>query len=344
MPELRLGNWNIEWMNRWFTSDRKAAAFKRNQDIGGVTDIEDLANRVGQVIDRIDADVVTVQEGPSRLDEMELFVEAALGGRYDIVGPAGKGQQKLYALIRKESGIIEDYARIDERDGFDFDDVYEVDIDGDLAVDAYRLTRPPLLVDLTLSTGRVVELMTLHAKSKYVHHGASLWSDPATRPAFIEQALLARRRISAEAMRVRTYLDQRFAKAESSALVVTGDFNDGPGLDFFERRFLTHNLAGLIAGSPYEPRRMLRHAFVDLVNKEDNYTASFYDFIDEREKRPLLDHIFVSASLFWDGAGNRATDGTIEHGIWQASVDDTKPGHREKHPSDHRPQSAVIKL
>ncbi|MFP4271175.1 MAG: endonuclease/exonuclease/phosphatase family protein, partial [Alphaproteobacteria bacterium] len=331
-------------MNRWFVADRSAAAFKRSQDVSGVSDLRDLASRVGKVIDGLEADVLTVQEGPSRLDEMALFVDSVLGGRWEIVGPAGKGQQKLYALIRKDSRIIAAHARLEERDGFDFDDVYEVDIDGDLAVDAYRLTRPPLLVDLTLTTGRVIELMTLHAKSKYVHNGGNLWNNPATRPEFIEQALLARRRISAEAMRVRTYLNQRFAKDARVALVVTGDFNDGPGLDFFEQRFLTHDLAGLIAGSPYEPRRMLRHAFVDLVNKEDNYTAIFYDFIEEREKRPLLDHIFVSASLFWDDAGKRATDGTIEHAIWQASVDDTKPGHREKQPSDHRPQSALIQV
>ncbi len=342
MPHFKIANWNIEWMNRWFTNDTLTPAFKRSQDISGVTDIQDLARRAGQVIDAMDADVVTLQEGPSRREEMALFVQTVLGDRYEIVGPAGKGQQKLYALLKKSSDLIADYARIDERDGFDFDDVYEVDIDGDMAIDMYRVTRPPLVVDLTLSTGRVVEVLNIHAKSKYVHNGARLWSNPATQAEFIEKALLARRRISAEAMRVRAYLNTRFAHNEAASIVVAGDFNDGPGLDFFEERFLTHNLADLIAGSPFEPRRMLRHSFIDVMPKEKNYTAEFYDFIDERQKRPLLDHIFVSAALYWDFAGQRAAEGLIDHDIWEAAVDDTKPGDREKAPSDHRPQTTLI--
>ena len=75
-------------------------------------------------------------------------------------------------------------------------------------------------------------------------------------------------------------------------IVITGDFNDGPGLDYFEKRYLTHNVAGLIAGSPYEPQRMLRHAFVDLMPKEKNFTAEFFDFVDGKDRKVLLDHIF----------------------------------------------------
>ena len=343
MAELRVGNWNVEWMNRWFTSDRSEAEWKASGDISGVSDIDDLARRVAGVIEAMAPDVLTIQEGPSRREELALFVDGPLGGRYEIVGPAGSGQQKLYALIRKGCALIDDVAEVTAREDFDFAAPFEVDVDGDLVLAPYEITRPPLVLDLTLSTGRVVEVISLHLKSKYVHGGERMWRDEATRPDFIAEAVRARRRISAEAMRVRAYLDQRFAADEGAGIVVTGDLNDGPGLDFFERRYLTHNLVGMVAGTPYDPRRMLRHAFVDLVDKEDNFSAIFHDFILERETRPLLDHILCSAGLFWDCEGRRAATGRVDHDHWQAGVDRAKRG-RDREPSDHRPQSAVIAL
>ncbi len=344
MADLRIGNWNIEWMNRWFTNDATVPRWKDSADIAGVTDIDDLAARVAGVIEAMAPDVLTLQEGPSRASELALFADGPLGGRYEVVGPAGAGSQKLYALVRRDCPLIADVAVAGPRADVDFAAPFEVDVDGDLRLAPYTITRPPLVVDVTLTTGRVVEVMTLHLKSKYVHGGEGLWRDPATRQDFIVEAMRARRRISAEAMRVRAYLDARLAADEGAGIVVTGDLNDGPGLDWFEKRYLTHNLVGMIAGSPYDPRRMLRHAFVDLVAKEDNFSAIFDDFILERETRPLLDHILCAPGLFWDADGARAVTGRIDHDHWQAGVDAGKPGERERAPSDHRPMSAVIRV
>jgi hypothetical protein len=61
------------------------------------------------------------------------------------------------------------------------------------------------------------------------------------REEFIKLALQARRRISAEAMRVREYIDLLFEQNPQAKIVVTGDFNDGPGLDYFEKRYLISN-------------------------------------------------------------------------------------------------------
>lgn len=89
---------------------------------------------------------------------------------------------------------------------------------------------------------------------------------------------------------------------------------------------------------------MLRHAFVDLVSKEDNFTAEFFDFITGETTRPPLDHILCSAGLFRDWEGSRAVAGRVEHDLWRAASDSSLPGERERHLSDHRPQSAVIRV
>ena len=345
MTMLKIANWNVEWMNRWFTADSAGAPqLRRSEEVDGVSDLQGLCGRVAAVIDAMTADIVALQEGPSRKSEIALFVEQFLGDGYEIYGPAGKGQQKLYALIKRSSTAVADVSRITVEHGLDFEDDWDVDIDRDLLLDRYGFTRPPLVLRITSSHGRDFRLINLHAKSKYVHQGERLWRDPLRREEYLREALEARRRISAEAMRVREYLDLCFADDEQAALAVVGDFNDGPGFDYFEKRYLTHGLANTLAGSPYIPPRMLRHGFVDEMPKELNWTAVFDDFIEEVENRKiLLDHILLSASLYWN-AGVRASTGLIEHDVFNAQVREDLPGDREKLPSDHRPQSVTLQL
>lgn len=342
MTELRIANWNIEWMNRWFTADDDGAPqLRRPEEVPGVTDLEGLCRRVAAVIRELDPHVLTVQEGPSRKSEMALFVRDFLGGAYAVHGPAGQGQQKLYVLIAKQAAPVDEAHRITAEHGLDFEDAWEVDIDRDLVLDDYRFTRPPLVMNLALSGGKTVRLITVHQKSKYVHNGAAMWRDPARRRDFVEMALKARQRISAEAMRIRAYLDRCFDADPEARIVVTGDFNDGPGLDYFEKHYLTHNVASMVAGGPFQPARMLRHGFVDQVDKADNWTAEFDDFVAGETRRVLLDHIFVSPSLYWIGM-ERAVHGEIAHDALLRQAQPDASGERERLPSDHRPQTVTL--
>lgn len=340
---MKIANWNIEWMNHWFVSDKQAAAVKSPEDAlrNSISDLPQLMERVGRVIQQMDADVVAIQEGPSRIEEMQLFVDIALGGAYDIHGPSGSGQQKLYVLVRQNGGVAQvGYPPPPEQ--IDLGEAWRVDIDGDMWLDPYEFTRDPLTLDITSASERTVRLINLHTKSKYVHQGRRLWHE--NRQEFVVLALKARRRISAEVMRVREYVDAILERDPEALLVVAGDLNDGPGTDFFERHYLTHNLVGMVAGSPFHPRRMLRHAFIDTMLKELNYTAIFDDFIDEIDNRHiLLDHILVSPTLYWLGQDTPAVSGRIEHEVYEAQIDNSAQG-RQRLPSDHRPQSVTLPI
>ena len=90
MAELRIANWNIEWMNHWFAGDDGGAPrMKPSAEIRGVSDIDALATRVANVVEALNADIVTVQEGPSRRSEMALFVRDFLADGFEIVGSFG---------------------------------------------------------------------------------------------------------------------------------------------------------------------------------------------------------------------------------------------------------------
>lgn len=214
-----------------------------------------------------------------------------------------------------------------------------MDIVGDLVIEGYEFTREPLEVELTVS-GRPILLVNLHSKSKYIHGGRALWDNEATRPQFIAQAVRNRRRIAAELMRVRMALDERLEDDPEARIVVVGDLNDGPGVDFFEERYLIHNVVAVVSGNPFNPRRMLRHAFIDRELKDRNWTARFDDFIDGIADRPLLlDHIPLAPSMYWGPFRNAR----IEHEAFEAQISRATSG-RMRAPSDHRPQSVTLEF
>lgn len=340
MSALRLSNWNIEWMNDWFVPIREGAPAWRTINPGrGIGDVPALAARVAQVIRQLDPDVLTIQEGPSRAGEMQLFVDDHLEGRFRIFGPTGRGSQRLYVLVRTDRSV-ETAARVWPGGGrIDFDAAWPVDVTGDLILEGYEFTRPPLEIAITVN-GRKVTVVNLHTKSKYIHGGRRLYEDPATRSQYIAQAVRNRRRIAAELMRIRSHLDAILTDDPEARIIVAGDLNDGPGVEFFEQHYLIHNVVSVVSGSAFAPRRMLRHAFIDRELKERNFTSRFDDFIDNIPDRPLLlDHILLSPGLYWSGLRNAR----IDHEAFDAAVVAGASG-RESAPSDHRPQSAQFEL
>lgn len=336
---VKLLNWNIEWMNTWFVPISEGGPAWRAADPALTAEgTPSAAARAAGVIEALTPDAIAIQEGPSRAGELRLFVDAFLSAEWDILGPSGIGAQKLYVLIRR-SGKIETARRIWPDQGpLDLSQPWPVDIIGDLVVEGYSFTREPLAVELTVS-GRRMHLVNLHSKSKYIHGGRRLWENEATRPQFIAQTVRNRRRISAELMRLRQWLDAALEADPEARIAVVGDMNDGPGVDFFEARYLINNVVAIIAGNPFNPRRMLRHAFIDRQLKEQNFTARFDDFIDDIPDRPLLlDHILLSPSLYWGGLRMSR----IEHEAYAAALG---PGAgRDDRPSDHRPQSVTLEV
>ncbi len=337
---MKLVNWNIEWMNDWFVPISAGAPAWRDANPGrGIADVAALAARVARVIAALRPDLLAVQEGPSRAGEMQLFVDDHLDGGFEVIGPSGSGSQRLYMLVRK-GGAASGARRVwHDQAALDLSLPWPVDIAGDLVVEGYQFTREPLLVEVEIG-GRPILVINLHSKSKYIHGGRGLWDNEATRPQFIAQAVRNRRRIAAELMRTRQLIEAVLAADPEARLIVAGDLNDGPGVDFFEQHYLIHNVVAVVSGNPFNPRQMLRHAFIDRELKERNFTARFDDFIDKITDRPLLlDHILVSPSLYWSALRNAR----IEHDAFEAELDPTKGG-RDAHPSDHRPQSASFEL
>jgi hypothetical protein len=331
---MRLVNWNIEWMNHWFVPDPQTALRPDNSS-EGITDTGALATRVASVIKSLDPDLLMVEEGPSMLDEMEVFVNTYLPDNsgqplYDAIIDDNKGQQKLFALVKK-NGALANCQKASDNLTQNLAAGWEVDIDGDFQLQQYEFTRMPLVVDGTIAAnGDPIRVIGLHTKSKYVHFGESMWRN--RRDEFVREAMKNRRRIAAEAMRTRQYVNSLMEANPQALVAVTGDFNDGPGMDYFEQHYLTHNVTDIILGSTFFPDRMFVHAFLGRVPANDLYSAIFDDYIDEIPNRKiLLDHIVTSPAL-----APRITGSGIAHTEYEAATDANATG-RQHLASDHRP-------
>lgn len=331
---MRLVNFNTEWMNDWFVGGN-TVAFRQKNSVKGIDNVDELAKRVADLILDTDPDVLTVEEGPSDKREMQLFVSTYLSNHgaalFDVFGGIDGGAQKIYALVKK-NGALRNCTLSTDPATQKLKDKWESDVNGDGVAEPYKFTRLPLVVEGSLSNGKKCRIITMHTKSNYVQGGEKMWKDPSTRQKFINTALTDRRRISSEAMRIRQYLDDLISDDPNKAVIVTGDMNDGPGLDYFEMRYLTHNVIDIVLGSTFAYELLFRHSFIDRVSPSERYTVEFYDYVEEEHKQLLLDHIAVSPGLT-----ETIVDSGILHKQYNAAMDPNATGYRQKRPSDHRP-------
>ena len=348
---MKVVSWNIEWMNNWFAGYGSVAFKERYEPRGNsqdaIANVDTLCRRVAQVIEDLAPDILCVQEGPSDPREMELFVSTYLrdqagGSRYDIFGGHDGGAQKAYILVSRDGPVVNPREPADGPTR-SLAEEWESDVDGDASLQPYRFTRRPVVVDCDYE-GETVRVVSLHLKSKYVHRGAGLWNNPARRHEFIREALKHRRRISAESMRVRQYLNDLLEAQPHLPIIVTGDCNDGPGADYFEERYLTHNVTDILLGSTYYPGFQFEHAFMHRLPQTQRYTAIFDDFVTgESDKLLVLDHILVSPLLKSGGGCTICLlNGGIGHQEFERAIDEDAASERQKFPSDHRPAFAVF--
>jgi endonuclease/exonuclease/phosphatase family metal-dependent hydrolase len=329
-------------MNDWFSADAAEPAFRPTFTRDGeVNDTAQTAGRLAAMIEAIDADVVAIEEGPSRPAELELFVHDYLAGGFgSFLGDSG-GAQKLGLLYKP--GAVEAASLAPHGEIADLIDPWDADVDGDAVIDEYQFTRNPLVVDLAVG-GQALRMIVAHTKSNFINQGRELWENPATRQSYVVAALKNRRRISSEGMRIRRYLDRRLAEDEDAAIIVLGDLNDGPGMDYFEEKFLSHNVTDIIVGSAFAPEWIFTHAQHD-VPAPQRYTAEFEDFVPVRERRRLLlDHILLSPGLSRPGVLHRVDgSGAVRHAEYDAQVVNNG-ARRQDRPSDHRPVSVDLEL
>ncbi|MEM6729855.1 MAG: endonuclease/exonuclease/phosphatase family protein [Pseudomonadota bacterium] len=282
---MRIAAYNVEWFDKLFDDDgalRDDGGWSGRQDVTRGAQMAALAH----VFRTIDADAWIIIEAPddsrrrSTRVALETFAEVHnLRQRAALIGFPNHTQQEI-ALLYDPDALS---ARHAPGGPPAFDGEMLIDLDVDDRGDPIRWSKPPLELDLVVG-GTPLHLIGVHAKSKAPHG--------ATSPEEIMRLSIANRRKQlAQCIWLRQRVDARLR--DEGHLIVAGDFNDGPGLDEYEKLFGRSGVEIVLGDDLYDP-----HAAQALTNRfAQPTTARFWLPHEGRYLQALLDYIMVSPGL-----------------------------------------------
>ncbi|MEO1492725.1 MAG: endonuclease/exonuclease/phosphatase family protein [Pseudomonadota bacterium] len=301
---LRIATYNICWFSNLFDEE---SALRRDAERSAMHDVTRArqADAVAEVLRAVDADCFAIIEAPNQ------------GKRHDCVRAlegfaTTYGLRQSRALIGFESGTDQEIALLYDPDFVSavhdpvglpaaegapadvldpaprFDGIYALDLDGDGEIDLHRFSKPPLEAAVHWrAAGRDLRLIAVHAKSK-APYGAEDAADAA------RISLINRRKQLAQCAWLRARIEEHLTHGD--AVIALGDFNDGPGLDKYERVFGRSGVE-VVMGDPGDPDRLLRNPFVRramLPYGARPSTARFYNRQTQGFSNALIDFVMLS--------------------------------------------------
>lgn len=300
---MRLATYNIEWFSNLF--DRNGRLLEDGQWSAryNVTRADQLAS-LGIVFTAVDADAVMIIEAPDNSArhptavQLERFAERFdLRTRKALIGFDNDTQQEIAVLYDPDRltllhDPLGDGAQpLPGEPSPRFDGTYRIDLNVDGTMDVVQFNKPPLEIAATSAAGKAFRMIGVHMKSK-APHGAS--NEEQARRIAIEN----RRKHLAQSIWLRERVLEHLKAGDS--LIVMGDFNDGPGLDEYEKLFGRSGVEIVLGwDEPRETRLYDQNARLAFGKKMAAmpYSARFY--LDEHGRyfNALLDYVMVSPDL-----------------------------------------------
>ncbi len=295
---MRIATYNVEWFSSLF--DRRGRMLDDGEASAryGVSRAEQLG-ALAIVFTALEADCILIVEAPDAngrrhtVPMLESFAARfGLRQRRALIGFANDTQQEI-ALLYDPDAVSASHDPIEgNAEAPRFDQSLSIDLDIDARLDLVKFSKPPLEVALKTAAGRDVRLIGVHIKSK-APHGAA---DPA---AEVRLAIENRRKQLAQCLWLRRRIEAHLDAGE--ALVVLGDFNDGPGLDEYEKLFGRSGLEIVLGeGGPAERRLYDPHARIGRgASRALPASARFYlgEPPPGRYFSAMLDYILLSPGL-----------------------------------------------
>ena len=299
---LRLATYNIEWFNALF-DDQGRLLDDRELSARYQTTRADQIAAIAIVLTALDADGVMIVEGPdqgskrSTVRALETFAR-----RFDL--RTSKAIHGFASETEQEIAFLYDPARITAHHlplgepapavgatgAPRFDTSLRADLDLDGVEEQIRFSKPPLELAIT-ANGHALRLIGVHAKSKTPHGKMS-------EAAFIRHSIENRRKQLAECQWLRRRIDSHLEQGDS--LIVLGDFNDGPGLDEYEKLF-GHSGVEIAMGLTSAPELQLYDPYACMALAQRTgiapTTARFWLAPQKRYFEALIDFIMVSPDL-----------------------------------------------
>jgi len=295
---IRFATYNVEWFNSLFDDEGHPLI---DNEWSGRQDVTRRAQfkALGTVFNVLDADAIMVIEAPDEsrkrytVPALETFAKFFdLRARKAMIGFPNNTQQEIALLYDPDvlEACHDPKGDVGAPIGPRFDSTFQLDLNVDAAPDPIAFSKPPLEVAVThKDSGKALRLIGVHAKSKAPHgaHG------PAE---VMRVAIENRRKQMAQCIWIRQRVDAHLHAGD--ALIVLGDFNDGPGLDEYEKLFGRSGVEIVLGEEDaicmYDP-----HARMALSQRTGARPTSsrFYIAKENRYLQALLDYVMVSPDL-----------------------------------------------
>jgi len=330
---IRVCSYNIEWFDDLFESNNTMKTGAKEQDRFG---------KIRDVIKGVDPDVLGIIEAPNTIVTngtkntitcLENFAAwAGLRTAKAAIGFISAGRQELAVLYDPAKVSVEHKpGGSNTKKNPKFDDKFYFDTDDDEIKEEYKLYRPPFEAQITITAGgAVLNLILVHTKSKGIFNSTDMvhWK---------RESLKNRKKLYAECTWIRRHIDQLLEAGKH--VIVMGDINDGPGMDYYEMKF-GRSAIEILMGDIFEPHGILRNYAGR--PKWTNYgwepaSTRFKDRFTEFYINVLIDHILVSE-------GVPVTAGS--HRVWNPyQLNEAKPlKDNLLKASDHFPVSIDVEL
>jgi hypothetical protein len=294
---MRIATYNVEWFTNLF--DRKGKMLEDDEPSSRyrVTRAEQLG-ALGIVFTALDADAVMIVEAPDMnrhrqtVSMLESFAKHfGLRTRAALLGYPNETQQEIALLY--DPDVLQAFHDPQGGEGRvpRFDLSHRVDINSGNTPETISFAKPPLEVLLQTQTGLKLRLIGVHIKSKA---GYGLGNNPAETRIAIEN----RRKQLAQCIWLRGRVDEHLAAEDH--LIVLGDFNDGPGLDDYEKLFGRSGVEIVLGeGAPLSARLRDPHARPVRAHPTAATPASARFFLSEEGHyfSAMLDFVMLSPSL-----------------------------------------------
>ncbi|MHC4872331.1 MAG: endonuclease/exonuclease/phosphatase family protein [Planctomycetota bacterium] len=276
----KIMSYNIERMQDFFKKNSLRSEYKEK------------AEAVAQTILSAAPHILGIIEGSDKAGDHEYFINntaiSELG--YKLCKSKEKrGKQDLLFYYRDPFEVVS----LDEN--VSFYNRWVEDIDNDTIEEVLRFERRPLEVffrDKESSTEFMVILLSF--KSKGVFSVTDIHS-------YEHIALANRKKLHAQSMKVRERIDNLLDRDPDMPLIVMGDLNDEPGMDYFQKQ-VGASAVETITGSIYNPEKILHNTMWHMTEgdkKKNLWTTEYPDPIvaNLKKHKAWLDHIFVSPGM-----------------------------------------------
>lgn len=294
---MRIATYNIAWFSRLFDSNdilQRDGKWSRLHNVRR----EEQADAIAKVLKFVDADLNIIVEAPNT--DNHQSTSRALTRFSEIYN-----LRQTHALIGFESHTDQEIAALydpkvvtpvhDPQGGTAgatprFDQEFPLDIDVNAEPEMHSFSKPPLELAINAS-GQSLRLIGVHIKSKHPR-GAKNPDDEK------RLAIANRRKQLAQAIWLRQRVENHLAAEDD--LIVLGDFNDGPGLDSFEKLFGRSGVEVVLGMSAPQETQLVEpfaQNWLAGVRGASAATSRFYNMQDKRYINVLIDFIMLSPKL-----------------------------------------------